>query len=99
MHTYKCTAIATVHRKELTLEKNVRAAWNSQMTSDTVGCMLCRRAYHMMPVRLPKAVRKSARLRNTKSFLPVVLSSLNFTYVKIINAQPIMESTDITAVK
>ena len=90
--------MATVHKNELILAKNVKDAWMSQSISDITWVRLSLLMYHIIPMRFPNANRKSVMDRKTNNFLPCVLNPLNMRYVRMIIVQPNMDRIDMIAV-
>lgn len=92
-------AMDAVHKNELMLEKMVSDAWNWQRIFDPVECIVLRSAYHMIPMKFPTAVRKSATLRQTTSFLPVFRNSRKRMKVRTSRQQPTIERNEAMIVR
>ncbi len=84
-----------VHRNELILENIVRDEWNLHNISPELSLISSLKMYQQIPMIFPKAVRKSAMLRKTKSFRPLVLKSGNIQYVNPITIDPNIEAMDM----
>lgn|SRR6218665_3794033 len=99
MQTNRWMAMAEVHKNELMLEKMVSDAWNWQRIFDPTESIVLRSVYHMIPIKFPTAVRKSATLRQTSSFLPVLLSSRKRMKVRTSRQQPTIDKNEAMIVR